>query len=125
MKRERRPEDQFFDQVVKAIAALPGVLFVDMRHVGVFEKVLPKGKRGGPVHIGRKGQPDLLVIVDGKALGVELKSDAAHGRFAGDVDRLLPGQVTCHAAWAAMGTPVVVCRSVEGVLSAIEARRQA
>ena len=123
--KARRPEDQFFDQVVKAIGALPGVLFVDLRHVGVFKKVLPKGKLGGPVHIGRKGQPDVLVIVDGKGLGVELKSDAAHGRFAGDVDRLLPEQVQCHAAWRMCGTPVVVCRSVEGVLMAIEARRQA
>ena len=118
MRQARRPEDQLDDAITAACGALPGVVFLDMRHVGKYARVyLGKDGRtayGPPVTIGRTGQPDKLVLVDGKALGLELKS--ATGRVSS-------GQVTCHAAWGSMGTPVVVVRSVAEALAAIEARR--
>lgn len=114
MRRERRPEDQLDDEITAACGALPGVVFLDMRHVGKFAKVLRDGY-GPPVQIGRTGQPDKLVLVEGRALGLELKS--ATGRVS-------VGQVTCHAAWRMCGTPVVVVRSVAEALMAIEERRQ-
>lgn len=110
MKRERRPEDQLQDAITAACGALPGVVLLDMRHVGKFAKVLGSAGYGPPVQIGRVGQPDLLLLVDGRALGLELKS--ATGRVSA-------GQVTCHAAWRMCGTPVVVVRSVEDALAAI------
>lgn len=124
----RRPEDQLADEMLAACGALPGVVVIDLRKVGLFAPVFRDRKTklttyGPPVRIGEVGQPDFLFLVDGKGLGIELKSDAAHGRFAGDVDRLLPEQVTAHRAWERMGTPVRVCRSVEAVREAIEARR--
>ena len=112
--KARRPEDQLCDAVTAACGALHGVILLDMRHVGKFAKVLGFAGYGPPVQIGRTGQPDLLILVDGKAIGVELKS--ATGRVSA-------GQVTCHAAWQACGTPVAVCRSVAEALAAIEARR--
>ena len=114
MRRERRPEDQLDDAITAACGALPGVVFLDMRHVGKYARVY-EGGYGPPVQIGRTGQPDKLVLVEGKALGLELKSSTG---------RVSAGQVTCHAAWLSMGTPVVVVRSVAEALMAIEARRQ-
>ena len=111
--KARRPEDQLTDAVTAAVGALPGVVLLDMRHVGKYARVYAAGY-GPPVQIGRTGQPDLLLLVDGKALGVELKSSTG---------RVSSGQVTCHAAWASCGTPVVVVRSVEGVLDAIRCLR--
>jgi hypothetical protein len=113
MRRERRPEDQLQDEVTAACGALPGVVLLDLRHVGKYARVYAGGY-GPPVQIGRTGQPDLLLLVEGRALGLELKSA---------VGRVSAGQVTCHAAWGAMGTPVVVVRSVAEALMAIEARR--
>lgn len=113
MKRERRPEDQLQDAVTAAVGSLPGVVLLDMRHVGKYARVYAEGY-GPPVQIGRPGQPDLLLLVDGKALGVELKSSTG---------RVSSGQVTCHAAWASCGTPVAVVRSVAEALAAIGGRR--
>lgn len=112
MRRERRPEDQLMDAIIAACGALPGVVLLDMRHVGRYARVYAGGY-GPPVQIGRVGQPDLLLLVDGRALGLELKS--ATGRVSA-------GQVTCHAAWLSCGTPVAVVRSVAEALAAIEGR---
>ena len=113
MRKERRPEDQPTDAITAACGALPGVVFLDMRHVGKYARVYAEGY-GPPVQIGRSGQPVLLLLIDGRALGLELKS--ATGRVS-------VAQVTCHAAWGSCGTPVVVVRSVAEALMAIEARR--
>lgn len=113
MRKERRPEDQLTDAITAACGALPGVVLLDMRHVGKYARVYAEGY-GPPVQIGRTGQPDMLALIDGKALGLELKS--ATGRVSA-------GQVTCHAAWGSMGTPVAVVRSVAEALAAIEGRR--
>ena len=91
------------------------LLLLDLRHVGKYARVYAEGY-GPPVQIGRTGQPDMLALVDGRALGLELKS--ATGRVSA-------GQVTCHAAWGACGTPVVVVRSVAEALAAIAERRGA
>ena len=115
MKRERRPEDQLTDQILAACGALPGVLLLDTRHVGKYARVYAAGY-GPPVQIGRPGQPDMIALVDGKAVGLELKS--AKGR-------LETSQVQCHAAWRMCGTPIAVVRSVDEALMAIECRRQA
>lgn len=114
MRQARRPEDQLQDAIMAACGALPGVVLLDLRHVGKYARVYAGGY-GPPVQIGRTGQPDLLLLIEGRALGLELKS--ATGRVSA-------GQVTCHAAWGAMGTPVVVVRSVAEALMAIEARRE-
>lgn len=109
MRQARRPEDQLQDAITAACGALPGVVLLDLRHVGKYARVYAGGY-GPPVQIGRTGQPDLLLLVDGRALGLELKS--ARGR-------LEPSQAACHAAWRMCGTPIAVCRSVEDALTAI------
>lgn len=104
----RRPEDQLQDQVLAQCGALPGVVLLRLT-VGVYYT-----RTGQLVRVGVPGTPDLLALVDGLALGIELKTDTG---------RLSPEQVACHAAWERMGTPVRVCRSVEAAREAIEARR--
>jgi hypothetical protein len=92
-----------------ACGALPGVVLLRLLVAHLYTR------SGQPVRVGVPGTPDLLVMVDGKAIGIELKTP---------LGRLSPEQVACHAAWLRQGTPVVVCRSVDEVRQAIEARRQ-
>lgn len=108
-RRPRRPEDQLQDAVMAACGALPGVVLLRLLVAHLYTR------NGQPVRVGVPGTPDLLVMVDGRALGIELKTP---------VGRLSPEQVACHAAWERMGTPVRVCRSVQDVLAAIEERRR-
>jgi hypothetical protein len=115
MRRERRPEDQLTDAFLRVCGAEPGVLVIDLRHVGKFAKVLPAGY-GPPVQIGRRGQPDFLVLVDGLALGLEFKTKT--GVVSDD-------QTRCHEAWASQGTPVVVVRDAIAAFMAIQERRRA
>lgn len=117
-RRARRPEDQLQDAVDAAVGALPGVVLLETHIVGLYAPVryvdgVPV--YGHPIHVGRKGQPDRVLFVDGLALGVELK--APRGVLSEEQRR-------CHAAWRAQGTPVVEARSVEDVLRAIEERRR-
>lgn len=119
----RRPEDVLADRTLLAIGALPGVIVIDLRKVGLFAPVYRDRStglttHGHPVRIGEDGQPDFLVLVDGLALGMELKAE--DGR-----NRIEPNQARVHTAWRSMGTPVEVCRSVEEALAAVEARRAA
>jgi hypothetical protein len=104
----RRPEDQLQDAICAACGSLPGVVLL-RQTVGVYYT-----RSGQLVRVGVPGTPDLLVLVDGRAVGLELKTP---------VGRLSPVQVACHAAWERMGTPVRVVRSVEEAVQAIEERR--
>ena len=116
--KPRRPEDQLQDAVDAAVGALPGVVLLETHIVGLYAPVryvngVPV--YGHPIHVGRRGQPDRVLFVDGLGLGVELK--APRGVLSEDQRRV-------HAAWAAQGTPVVVPRSVDELLRAIEERRR-
>jgi hypothetical protein len=117
-RRPRRPEDQLQDAVDAAVGALPGIVLLRTHHVGLFAPVRYRDgviTYGTPTYIGDKGQPDRVLFVDGLGLGVELK--APRGVLSEDQRRV-------HAAWAAQGTPVVVPRSVDELLRAIEERRR-
>lgn len=61
-----------------------------MSHVGLYQ-----APSGAFVKIGRKGQPDILAIYRGQALGLELKS------LTGSLKR---EQKECAAAWGELGT---------------------
>lgn len=117
----RRPEDQLADETLPVIGIMPGVIVIDLRKVGLFAPVYRDRKTGqttygAPVRIGEDGQPDFLILVDGLALGLEMK--ARDGR-----NRIEPNQHKAHAAWRSQGTPVAVARSTAEAVAAIEARR--
>lgn len=66
----------------------------------------------------KAGFPDIVVIFDGRILGIELKRPRGAGVRAG-VASEVQGDVA--AAWNAAGAPVRVCRSVEEVCRALVA----
>lgn len=60
----------------------------------------------------RAGLPDLLVVNDGRAIWLELKSKNG---------RLSEVQQECHAALARARCPVTVCRHLDDVIAALRA----
>lgn len=50
------------------------------------------------------GIPDLMVLNNGKAYGIELKTE---------IGRLRPEQIKIHAVWIENNIPVYLCRSFE------------
>jgi hypothetical protein len=107
--RARRPEDVLSDEVRVALGTLPGVI-VMRNHVtyGV------RTGRTNPELFGLgEGTPDLMVIVCGRLLGLELKTP---------VGRLSKKQMAVREAWEAAGAAYRVARSVgeakEAVLDA-------
>lgn len=72
---------------------------------------VPNGGRRDQIEAGRMkatgtlaGIPDLLLIWEGKVIGLEFKTDRG---------RLSDAQVKCHAAWGKQGVEVYVIRSFE------------
>jgi hypothetical protein len=103
--KRQRPEAILHKQVIAYLArALP---------LRAFHSTLFNGGHGHFIRgamlstIGvRRGLPDILVLHEGKAYGIELKSNI--GRLSGH-------QHECHAALNDARVPVRVCRSVEDV----------
>lgn len=101
--KARRPEDKLSDEVRVALGALPSVI--------VMVNKVTYGRRKGSTHdellgLG-EGTPDLIVIVAGVLLGLELKT--AEGRLS-------EKQKAVRAAWGAAGALYLVARSVDEAL---------
>lgn len=101
--KPRRPEDTLSDEVRVALGALPGVIVMVNR--------VTYGTRRGSQNVELfglgKGTPDLIVIVCGRMLGLELKT--RDGRQSADQKRV-------EAAWLDAGALYRVARSVEEAL---------
>lgn len=98
--RPRRPEDVLSDEVRVALGTLPGVIVMINR--------VTYGTRKGAQNVELfglgKGTPDLIVIVCGMLLGLELKTPV--GRQSEDQKRV-------EAAWTEAGAYYRLARSVE------------
>ena len=87
--------------LIEALNAIPGVV-ARRQHAGRVRI------RGGWMHLGAEGWPDILVIVHGRAILLETKP-----RKGG---RMEASQIEMHKKLAANGIPVRVCRGVaEGI----------
>jgi len=58
------------------------------------------------------GIPDLMVLNDGKAYGIELKTE---------IGKLRPEQIKIHAIWIENNIPVFLCRSFDECCKVIDA----
>ena len=98
--KARRPEDVLSDEVRVALGVLPGVIVMVNR--------VTYGTRKGAQNVELfglgKGTPDLIVIVCGVLLGLELKTRV--GRQSEDQKRV-------EAAWTEAGAYYRLARSVE------------
>lgn len=98
--KPRRPEDKLSDEVRVALGALPGVIVMINR--------VTYGTRRGAQNVELfglgKGTPDLVVIVCGMLLGLELKT--ATGRQSEDQKRV-------EAAWTEAGAIYRLARNVD------------
>lgn len=105
--KPRRPEDQLMDAVKVALGCMPGVIVMrnDVARATATGTNYPKLYGLG------EGSPDLVCIVRGRWLGLELKTPAG---------RLSEAQERCHAAWRMAGAVVVVVRSVAEAIAAVE-----
>ena len=106
--KPRRPEDRLSDEVRCALGCMPGVIV--MRNV-VARAVVVGTSWPALLGLG-EGTPDLVAIVRGRWLGLELKTATG---------RLSEAQERCHEAWRAAGAVVVVVRSVADAVAAVEA----
>lgn len=106
--KARRPEDQLMDAVKVAIGCMPGVI-VMRNEVG---RATAMGTSYPKLYGLGEGSPDLVCIVRGRWLGLELKTPKG---------RLSAAQEGCHAAWRMAGAVVVVVRSVAEAVAAVEA----
>lgn len=119
-----RPEAELERRILTTIGHLPGVLAmkneVGQGFTGNLAKRLCRECRDlafrHRITYGLGvGSPDLLVVVDGIALGGELKSD--RGTMSADQERW-------HSAAAARGMRVGEWRSVEDAVRAVEGARR-
>lgn len=98
--KARRPEDVLSDEVRVALGTLPGVIVMINR--------VTYGTRKGSQNVELfglgKGTPDLIIIVCGVLLGLELKTRT--GRQSEDQQRV-------EAAWTEAGAYYRLARSVE------------
>lgn len=97
--KARRPEDVLTDEVRDNIGALPGVIV--MRNTVTYG--VRKGRTNQELFGLGKGTPDLIVIVCGALLGLELKTPA--GRQSEDQKRV-------ERAWTDAGARYAIARSV-------------
>lgn len=97
--KARRPEDVLADEVRDNIGALPGVIV--MRNTVTYG--VRKGRTNQELFGLGKGTPDLIVIVCGALLGLELKTPA--GRQSEDQKRV-------ERAWTDAGARYRIARSV-------------
>lgn len=103
-------ESQVQREIELAIGALPGVLCL-RNNVG---RMLDARGRWFAYGLG-EGSPDLLCIVDGRAVGLEVKRPGG---------RAEPHQARCHEQWRAVGAFVAVVTSAAEALAAIERARR-
>ena len=111
MTRRAQPETQIQRAVIQHLAwrARPGVWWTHIPLGGLRSKVEAAILRG----LGTtRGTPDLLIVADGKAHFLELKS--ARGRVTGD-------QQACHEALRAAGADVAVAHGIDQATAQIEA----
>lgn len=97
--KARRPEDVLTDEVRVDLGALPGVIV--MRNTVAYG--VRKGRTNPELFGLGKGTPDLIVIVCGALLGLELKTPV--GRQSEDQKRV-------ERAWAEAGARYAIVRSV-------------
>lgn len=103
-------ESQVQREIELAIGAMPGVLCL-RNNVGRMQDV-----RGRWVAYGLgDGSPDLVCIVDGRCVGLEVKRPGV---------RAEPHQARCHDRWRAFGAFVAVVTSAEEALAAIARARR-
>ena len=97
-------EQDLLNRTLAAVGALPGVL-AWRNNTGALRDV-----NGRLVRFGAKGSPDVLVIANGRFIGIELKTRTG---------RQHPDQVTWQRACEAAGGVYVLARDVETALGAV------
>lgn len=97
--KARRPEDVLTDEVMDDLGALPGVIV--MRNTVAYG--VRKGRTNPELFGLGKGTPDLIVIVCGALLGLELKTP---------VGRQSEGQKRVERAWTEAGAWYRLAHSV-------------
>lgn len=108
--RRAQPEQVFQRQVAQFLAvSLAGNSWFSSLPLGGGGRL-----RGAILHgLGvRRGLPDVLVINDGRAIWLELKSDKG---------RLSQAQQACHSDLIRARSSVAVCRCLEDVVAALNA----
>lgn len=106
--KARRPEDRLQDEIRATLGTMPGVI--------IMRNAVSYATRPGMTHpelfgLG-KGTPDLVCIVRGHVVGLELK--AARGRLSEE-------QARCHEAWRAAGAHVYIVKTIDQAREALEA----
>jgi hypothetical protein len=89
--------------LIDSINAIPGCV-ARRQHAGRVKV------RGGWMHLGAEGWPDILAIVRGRVLMIETKVPGGQPS---------PAQIACHARLRACGAQVEICRSVPGGMAIV------
>lgn len=106
-------ESEIQRDVMLALGALPGVL-VYRNSVGVAEYTDADGKRRTVRYGLDAGTPDLVLIVDGRTVGLELKRPG---------ESATEEQARVHRQWRAVGAFAAVVTSVEEARAAVARAR--
>jgi hypothetical protein len=106
----RRPEQALQRSVVERLQwrARPNIWWTHIPLGGARSKIEAAIFKGLGV---RRGAPDLLIVIDGRACFLELKAPGG---------RVTAAQHECHAALRAAGAEVVVATDIDAALAALE-----
>ena len=106
----RRPEQALQRSVVEHLQwrARPNIWWTHIPLGGARSKIEAAIFKGLGV---RRGAPDLLIVIDGRACFLELKAPGG---------RVTAAQHECHAALRAAGAEVVVATDIDAALAALE-----
>ena len=110
MARRARPEQQLQRSLVQhlTLRAVPGVWWCHVPNGGARTAIEGAIFRSLGV---QAGAPDLILIREGQAHGLELKADGG---------RLTPAQADCHQRMRAAGARIAVARGIDAAIEQLE-----